>query len=228
MDKEMLLVDEVINTRTTLLEKINVICYKGFKRMFDIFFSVIGIIFLLPITVIVKIISICNGDYDSIFFKQERIGLDGKSFNLYKFRSMVPNAEDVLIELLKQDSYRDEWDLNQKFSNDPRITKIGQLLRKTSLDELPQLINILKGDMSLIGPRPLVHGELDSHSGNHNIYESVRPGITGWWACNGRSDIDYSERLKLEYYYIQNCSVALDIKCIFKTIRIVIKKKGAK
>ena len=116
----------------------------------------------------------------------------------------------------------------QKFENDPRITKIGNILRKTSLDEVPQFINILKGDMTMIGPRPLVPGELDSHNGNHEIYESVRPGITGWWACNGRSATTYEERLDLEYYYVKNRSLWLDIKCVFKTISAVICKKGAK
>ena len=103
-----------------------------------------------------------------------------------------------------------------------------QELRKTSLDEFPQFINVLKGDMSLIGPRPLVKGELDSHNGNHEIYESVKPGISGWWAANGRSELLYDERLELEYYYAENCSLWLDLKCIFKTIVTVIKKEGAK
>ena len=105
----------------------------------------------------------------------------------------------------------------------------GRFLRKTSLDELPQFINVLKGDMSMIGPRPLVPGELDKFKGDHSIYEAVKPGITGWWACNGRSDvIDYKERLELEYYYIQHRGIKMDIKCIFKTITSVLSSKGAK
>ena len=104
---------------------------------------------------------------------------------------------------------------------------MGNILRKTSLDELPQLIAIIKGDMSFIGPRPLVIGELDAHNGNHKIYESVRPGLSGWWACNGRSDTTYEERLNLEYYYCKNASLLLDIKCVFKTIKVVFLKKGA-
>ena len=141
---------------------------------------------------------------------------------------MVPNADEVLKKLLKQKKYKKEWDKNQKLENDPRITKIGRILRKTSLDELPQFINVLKGDMSLIGPRPLVKGELDKHKGDHAIYESVKPGITGWWACNGRSATTYEKRLELEYYYIKNMSLLLDIKCIFLTIKAVIGKSGAK
>ena len=141
---------------------------------------------------------------------------------------MVHNADEVLKELLKDPKYKKEWDENQKLENDPRITKIGKILRKTSLDELPQFINVMKGDMSLIGPRPLVEGELDAHEGNHEIYESVRPGISGWWAANGRSCTSYDKRLDLEYYYCRNCSILLDIKCIFLTIKAVLSRNGAK
>ena len=155
--------------------------YFGVKRLFDILIALIGCLFLLPIILIVKISYLLHKDFDSIFFRQKRIGKNGKEFNLYKFRSMVPNADEVLKELLKDSKYKEEWDLNQKFEHDPRITSMGNILRKTSLDELPQFINILIGDMSLIGPRPLVPGELDSHNGNHELYESVRPGISGWW-----------------------------------------------
>ena len=185
-------------------------------------------IFILPIALIVKISYMLNGDFKSIFYKQKRIGKNGKIFYLYKFRTMVYNAEDVLKEMLKEEKWKKEWDKNQKFENDPRITKMGNVLRKTSMDEVPQFINVLKGDMSLIGPRPLVEGELDAHKGNHEIYEAVRPGITGWWACNGRSATTYEERLELEYFYVKNRGLRMDIKCIFKTIEAVLLKKGAK
>lgn len=202
--------------------------YFGVKRLFDILIALIGCLFLLPIILIVKISYLLHKDFDSIFFRQKRIGKNGKEFNLYKFRSMVPNADEVLKELLKDPKYKEEWDLNQKFEHDPRITSMGNILRKTSLDELPQFINILIGDMSLIGPRPLVPGELDSHNGNHELYESVRPGISGWWAANGRSATTYERRLELEYYYVQHCSLILDIRCVFRTIKAVIFKTGAK
>lgn len=202
--------------------------YFGVKRLFDILIALIGCLFLLPIILIVKISYLLHKDFDSIFFRQKRIGKNGKEFNLYKFRSMVPNADEVLKELLKDPKYKEEWDLNQKFEHDPRITSMGNILRKTSLDELPQFINILIGDMSLIGPRPLVPGELDSHNGNHELYESVRPGISGWWAANGRSAITYERRLELEYYYVQHCGLILDIRCVFRTIKAVIYKTGAK
>lgn len=202
--------------------------YFGVKRLFDILIALIGCFFLLPVILIVKISYLLHKDFDSIFFRQKRIGKNGKEFNLYKFRSMVPNADEVLKELLKDPKYKEEWDLNQKFEHDPRITSMGNILRKTSLDELPQFINILIGDMSLIGPRPLVPGELDSHNGNHELYESVRPGISGWWAANGRSATTYERRLELEYYYVQHCSLILDIRCVFRTIKAVIFKTGAK
>ena len=202
--------------------------YFGVKRLFDILIALIGCLFLLPVILIVKISYLLHKDFDSIFFRQKRIGKNGKEFNLYKFRSMVPNADEVLKELLKDPKYKEEWNLNQKFEHDPRITSMGNILRKTSLDELPQFINILIGDMSLIGPRPLVPGELDSHNGNHELYESVRPGISGWWAANGRSATTYERRLELEYYYVQHCSLILDIRCVFRTIKVVIFKTGAK
>ena len=202
--------------------------YQTIKRLFDIIVGLIGMIFILPIALIVKISYMLNGDFKSIFYKQKRIGKNGKIFYLYKFRTMVYNAEDVLKEMLKEEKWKKEWDKNQKFENDPRITKMGNVLRKTSMDEVPQFINVLKGDMSLIGPRPLVEGELDAHKGNHEIYEAVRPGITGWWACNGRSATTYEERLELEYFYVKNRGLRMDIKCIFKTIEAVLLKKGAK
>ncbi len=205
------------------------ILYYGVKRLFDVFISLIACIFLIPIMGIVKVINLLSKDTASIFYKQKRIGKDGEIFYIYKFRSMVPNADKLLEQTLKMDKIAEmEWKDKQKLTNDPRITKAGKILRKTSLDEFPQFINVLKGDMSMIGPRPLVDGELDAHDGNHNLYESVKPGITGWWACNGRSATSYKERLDLEYFYVNNCGVLLDIKCIFKTITEVLFERGAK
>lgn len=211
-----------------LLYKIDRIAYFSIKRVFDVICALLGILMMLPVAIIAKICYILSGDTKSIFYKQKRIGKGGKYIYIYKFRSMVPNADEVLKELLKEKKYKKEWDENQKFENDPRITKFGKILRKTSLDELPQFVNVLKGDMSLIGPRPLVEGELDAHNGNHAIYEGIRPGITGWWAANGRSATTYEKRLELEYFYCRNCTIILDIKCIFKTIAAVLFEKGAK
>ncbi len=160
------------------------ISYLFIKRLFDIFFALIGCIFLLPIAIIVKISYVLTGDFSSIFYNHTRIGKNGKKFQLYKFRSMVPYSKEMLEEMLKDPIYKREWNENQKFEKDPRITKVGNILRKTSLDELPQMLNILKNDMSLIGPRPIVPGELDNHNGDHTIYEKVKPGVTSWWGVS--------------------------------------------
>lgn len=202
--------------------------YRFIKRAFDICVGAIGTMLLLPIMLVVKIMYLKDNDKAPIMFKQKRIGKNGKYIYIYKFRSMCPNAQEVLKEMLKEEKYRVEWKKYQKFENDPRITKIGKFLRKTSLDEFPQFLSVLKGDLSLIGPRPLIEGELDEHNGNHEIYESVKPGITGWWGCNGRSETTYDKRLELEYYYCKNCSLLLDFKCIFRTIKVVVYKEGAK
>jgi len=210
------------------MRKIERTLYLGMKRFFDILGSLLGMLVLAVVAIVIKICYMIIGDKGSIFYKQKRIGRNGKKIYIYKFRSMVCNADEVLEEILKNPEYKKEWDLNQKLENDPRITEIGNILRKTSLDELPQFINVIKGDMSIIGPRPLVEGELDAHNGNHELYESIRPGISGWWAANGRSQTTYERRLELEYYYCENCNLILDIKCIFLTIKAVFYKKGAK
>ena len=198
------------------------------KRTFDICCALIGVLCMLPAALVIKLCYMVTGDFKSIFYRQKRIGKNGRVIGIYKFRSMVPNAGEVLQELLKDPERKKEWDENQKFEDDPRITKVGKIIRKLSIDELPQFINVLNNDMSLIGPRPLVEGELDAHNGNHEIYEKVKPGITGWWACNGRSATTYKKRLELEYYYVENCSFKLDIKCVIYTILAVIKRDGAK
>ena len=200
--------------------------YRYTKRLLDILLSLIGLVFLIPICIVVKILFLCGGDRKSIFFKQVRVGKDGKLFMMYKFRSMVHNAEELLEELLKEERYRKQWADNQKIDNDPRTTKIGLFLRKTSLDELPQLLNVFKSDMSIVGPRPLVEGELEEHGGS-KLYWKEKPGLTGWWGCHGRSDVDYEQRLELEYYYIRNMSFKLDVICIFKTITAVLNHEGA-
>lgn len=202
--------------------------YFFMKRVFDLICAVLGIILMVQVLIIVKIAYMCTGDFKSVLYRQKRIGKNGKELGIYKFRSMVPNADEKLKELLKDPKYKKEWEENHKLENDPRITKIGKCLRKTSLDELPQFINVFLNEMSLIGPRPLVKGELDDHNGDHLIYESMKPGITGWWACNGRSATTYKKRLELEYFYVNNCSLLLDIKCIFLTIKAVFTHDGAK
>lgn len=214
-----------------VVEKVStkMMTYLIIKRLFDILVGLIGVVLTIPFAMVIKVAYLCTGDLSSIFYSQTRIGKNGKKFKLYKIRSMVKDADKVLERTLELDPIlKEEWEQNQKLENDPRITKIGKIIRKLSIDELPQFLNILKGDMSLIGPRPLVVGELDSHNGNHEIYEKVKPGITGWWACNGRSATTYKKRLELEYYYANNCSLLLDIKCIFLTIKAVLFRDGAK
>ena len=201
--------------------------YNLTKRLFDIIFGLIGIIAMIPLSLIIKLLFICTGDNGNLMYRQRRIGKDGKIIRIYKYRTMVENADEQLEELLKDAQLKAEWEETEKLENDPRITKIGKWLRITSLDELPQCINVLLGDMSLVGPRPLIEGELEQHGGTR-LYWEVKPGITGWWATHGRSDTDYQERLELEYYYIKNQSLKLDFICILKTIGVVLKEKGAK
>lgn len=152
-----------------------------------------------------------------------------KDIYIYKFRSMTNKYKtfDEFYQTLS-DEQKQEWDENFKLENDPRITKIGNFLRKTSLDELPQIINILKGDMSVIGPRPVVNDEIEKYGNQKAKFLSVKPGLTGYWAANGRSATTYEDRIKLELYYIDHCSLLLDIKIFFKTILSVLKKEGAK
>ena len=200
--------------------------YIAVKRLLDIIIGIVGCVCLVPVAIIVKIIYLLSGDKAKIFYRQTRVGKNGKEIKIFKFRTMVPNADEILKELLKDEKLKAEWDANQKFTDDPRITKAGRILRKTSIDELPQLINVLRGDMSLVGPRPLVLGELETHNGM-KLYQMVKPGITGWWGCNGRSNIDYVERLALEYYYVKNISAYLDFLCVLRTALSVLKKDGA-
>ena len=200
--------------------------YMVVKRFMDIVFGLIGLVALLPLMLVVKVSFLLSGDRKPIFYTQTRVGLNGQPFQLIKFRSMVWNAGDILEEMLKDPGYAKEWAENQKFEH-PRITKMGGFLRKTSLDEVPQFINVLKGDMSAIGPRPLVPGELEQHGGLQ-LYNQVKPGITGWWGCNGRSNTTYDERLELEYYYVKNCSLWMDALTVVKTAVVILKRDGAK
>lgn len=202
--------------------------YFFFKRLIDIVLGTVGVVLLIPVGIFIEIFYIFAGDGGRILYSQRRVGKDGRIFQIYKFRTMVRNADEILEELLKDDRYRQEWEANQKIEDDPRITIIGKFLRESSLDELPQAINVLIGNMSLVGPRPLVEGELEAHKGKPDLYWKVKPGITGWWACHGRSNLNYQERLEYEYYYIDNYSFSLDMLCIFKTIIAVFKHSGAK
>ena len=227
---ESVVASEQLTVRYNLLSTayLKKVLYLSIKRTFDIAASALGLIIASPVMLLTAVL-IKTNDGGPAIYKQKRIGKDGKEFTIYKFRSMHIDADARLAEMLKSDpAVAEEYARNAKLKDDPRITKVGKFIRKSSIDELPQLLNILKGEMSIVGPRPLVNGELSEHGGNGAIYQSVRPGITGWWACNGRSDVEeYEDRLKLEYYYVENCGISLDVKCIVKTIAAVCGAKGA-
>ena len=198
------------------------------KRVMDICGAIVGIILLIPITIGVTIINSISGDRGPLFYSHERIGKNGKHFKMYKFRSMCVDADIKLKELLENnEDARKEWEENQKLQNDPRVTKVGKILRKTSLDEFPQFINVLKGEMSLVGPRAIVDDEAQKFGLLKDKVFSVKPGITGYWAANGRSNTSYDERIVMEATYVDNFSVWMDIKILFKTVVSVLKKDGA-
>ncbi len=163
-----------------------------------------------------------------IFYGHKRVGKNGKEFKCWKFRSMCIDADKKLDEILANNpEMRAEWEKDRKFQNDPRVTKFGKFLRKTSLDELPQLINILLGQMSFVGPRPVTEPELDRYGEYKDFVLSVTPGLSGMWQTSGRSDTEYEERIALDLYYIQNWSIWLDIWILIKTVYVVIKGRGA-
>lgn len=204
--------------------------YLFVKRFFDIVGSIIGIAILIPVTVAVWIARIVLKENDGpLFYEQLRYGKNGKMFRLYKFRSMCMNADEKLEKYLKEnEEARKEFEETQKLDNDPRITKLGAFLRKTSLDELPQMINILFGQMSFIGPRPVIKKEIERYGKNKNKFLSVKPGLTGYWQVNGRSNTTYKERMELELYYVDHQSLWLDAKIFFKTFKAVFSHEGAK
>ena len=198
------------------------------KRIIDIIGALCGIAILIPLTAIVALVNFINKENGPLFYAHERIGKDGKHFKMYKFRSMVVGADEILEKMLQEDEeVRKEFEETRKLKNDPRITKIGKILRKTSLDEFPQFVNVLKGEMSLVGPRAVIEGEIELFGEHKSEVLSVKPGITGYWAANGRSDTTYQERVELETYYANNISIPLDIEILVKTVISVVKKEGA-
>lgn len=223
--------NENIQIESKSVNKISIreLSYLFIKRVFDILISIIGLIFLIPITIILKIIYIATGDFHPIIFSQERIGKNGKRFKFYKFRSMVPNADEVLLKTLEIDKVlAQEYKKNKKLKNDPRVTKVGKVIRKLSIDELPQFINIFLGDMSLIGNRPYLPREIEDMEEYYEEIIKTKPGLTGYWQVNGRSNTTFDERLTLEAYYSNHMSMILDIKIFLKTFKVVICGKDAK
>lgn len=199
-----------------------------FKRCIDILGAIVGILILIPMVVVVAVINLFSGDKGPIFYSQERIGKNGKYFKMYKFRSMVVGADEELKKLLAENPRANaEYKRYKKLKDDPRITKIGGFLRKTSLDEFPQFINVLKGEMSLVGPRPYLERELDDMSNYYDIVIKHKPGITGLWQISGRSEVTFKERLDMDLEYHKKCNVRNDIKILFKTAINVLKHEGA-
>ncbi len=198
--------------------------YKFIKRAFDIVVSAVGLIVTSPV-LLVAMLAIVLEDGSPPFFFQPRIGKDCKPFWMVKLRSMRPDAEQVLARL--SEAEKEEFSQNFKLKNDPRITKVGHFIRKTSIDELPQLWNVLTGDMSLVGPRPPLLVEEEAYGEHLAKVMSVRPGITGYWQVHGRSEIDFSERIELNEYYIDNCSLWLDLKILVATVGVVVHGGGS-
>ena len=198
------------------------------KRIFDVVISAIAIVALMPIMVVVAVL-IKLQDGGKALYWQPRYGLDGETFNCFKLRSMVPNAKQELEALLARDpDARAEWNATQKLTNDPRITRIGHFVRKTSIDELPQLFNVLRGDMSLVGPRPIVENEIAKYGEDFVHYCTVRPGLTGLWQIKGRSDTSYPERVAMDVEYVKTRSFWGDIAIAFMTVPAVLMSKGAR
>jgi exopolysaccharide production protein ExoY len=196
-------------------------------RVFDVVVAVLGIIFLLPLLIVIGVL-VFAFDPGPIVFAHRRVGRGGKLFNCYKFRSMATNSAERLKELLETDeAARAEWALNHKLVNDPRITGIGGFLRKSSLDELPQLFNVLTGDMSFVGPRPIVEAEAEKYGRYFETYCRVRPGITGLWQISGRSLTSYRRRVVLDVAYVRSKSLTLDLKILFYTVPSVLLVRGA-
>lgn len=197
------------------------------KIIFDFALTLVGTVAISPILIFIAI-WIYKDSPGPVIFKHIRIGKDGREFPCYKFRSMCVDAKEKLAELLENDPVaKAEWERDFKLKNDPRITKSGAFLRKTSLDELPQIFNVLKGEMSLVGPRPVIEEELERYGEYVNDYLMVKPGITGMWQVSGRSDIDYKERVLLDSWYVRNWSVWIDIVMLVKTLKVVLLRKGA-
>lgn len=198
------------------------------KRVFDVVFSTLAIIAFLPLFLLV-IVLVKLFAPGPVFFRQERIGFNGEKFQCIKFRTMVVDAERALEELLKSDpEIRQEYIRSRKIKNDPRIIPfIGSFLRKSSLDELPQFINVLRGDMSIVGPRPIQSGEMSYYGRQLDSYLRARPGITGVWQTHGRSGIGYEERVQMDSEYVGNWTFMHDIWLVFKTVHVVLVQKGS-
>lgn len=197
------------------------------RSLFDRTFALCALLFFAPFLVLIALVILVT-EGGPIFFAHKRIGLDGKAFYCLKFRTMAKDAEARLEALLASDpAIREHWEANQKLDDDPRITCLGEFLRKSSLDELPQFLNVLRGEMAIVGPRPIVDAEAHHYGDNFTDYLSVKPGVTGLWQVNGRSSTTYEERVAMDVDYVRNRSFMRDIGIIIKTVKVVALGKGA-
>ncbi|HEV2270401.1 MAG TPA: sugar transferase [Steroidobacteraceae bacterium] len=200
--------------------------YAAAKRILDVAGAIVLAAVFSPLILLIAVRMRQEGG--SIIYKHRRIGRDGRAFECLKFRTMVPNADQVLRELLERDpAIKAEWVRDHKLRSDPRVTRLGRFLRRTSLDELPQLWNVMRGEMSLVGPRPVVREELLRYGRNVRTYLSAKPGITGLWQVKGRNDTDYRRRVVLDTYYVRNQNLLLDLYILVKTTRVVLGGSGA-
>lgn len=198
------------------------------KRTFDVVTATAMLVFALPAMFFIALIMFST-DRGPILFAHERVGLNGRRFKCLKFRSMVVDSQEALRRHLERfPQARAEWEASQKLNDDPRITRLGRFLRVTSLDELPQLINVIRGDMSLVGPRPIVEDEVVRYADKIEHYAAVRPGITGLWQVSGRSDIDYDQRVQLDCRYVREWSFSGDILILIKTVKVVALRTGSR
>lgn len=201
---------------------------KIFKRLIDILGGIVGTFVLIPLTIGIAIANLICKDNGPIFYSQYRMGKNGKLFKMYKYRSMVVGADEKLKKYLEEnEEARKEYKKYKKLKHDPRITKVGEFIRKTSLDEFPQFINVLKGDMSLVGPRPYLEREKEDMNGYYKYITTCKPGLTGLWQISGRSDVDFATRIDLDMQYYYNHSLKGDIKILFKTAMKLVKREGA-
>ncbi|RIY00026.1 exopolysaccharide biosynthesis polyprenyl glycosylphosphotransferase [Aureimonas flava] len=197
------------------------------KRAVDVTLTLGALLVLSPLMLLI-IAAMKISDPGPVFFGHKRVGFDGRHFRCYKFRSMATNSAELLQRLLQSDPAASaEWEATQKLRNDPRVTRLGRFLRETSLDELPQLFNVLRGEMSLIGPRPIVDEEVHRYTHRFEAYKRTRPGVTGMWQVNGRSNTSYASRVKFDTYYVRHWSLWLDVQILFKTIKVVMNREGS-
>lgn len=213
---------------TNDIKTINERLYLVNKRILDIFVALVGIIVLIPMTIIIAVARELNNEKGKLIFEQSRIGRDGDTFKLYKYRSMVVNADLKLEDYLKEnEEAKEEYMKTRKLRQDPRITKVGAFIRKTSIDEFPQFINVLKGEMSIVGPRPYLPREKEFIGEAYDTIIKMKPGLTGYWQTNGRSNVTFYDRVNMDLQYYKDRSFKTDLKLFLKTFGHLMKKEGA-